>query len=65
MSDNNVFKSFVQTLIEKKAKVNVYLISGIKLVGTITEADDSGLILSEQFVNRSAISTISEVVTKA
>jgi RNA chaperone Hfq len=65
MSDNNVFKSFVQTLIEKKAKVNVYLISGIKLVGTITEADDSGLILSEQFVNRSAISTISEVVVKA
>jgi RNA chaperone Hfq len=65
MSNNNVFKSFVQTLIDCKVKVNVYLISGIKLVGTITEADDSGLILSEQFVNRSAISTISEVVTKA
>jgi RNA chaperone Hfq len=65
--NNNVFIDFVQALIEKKAKVNIYLISGIKLVGIITKVDDDSILLeaTSQLVRVSAISTISEVVTKA
>lgn len=54
--------SFIQNLIDTKAKVNVYLISGIKLIGHIQCFDQFTIRLdnesSSQLVYKQAISTI-------
>lgn len=58
----NTQDQFIQTLIDSDSKVNVYLISGIKLIGTIKAFDAHTIRLdnesSSQLVFKQAISTI-------
>lgn len=62
--NSEVRKKFVQQLIEEKRSCYVYLVSGIKLQGIISEFDDVCLILSnttDQVVHFHAISTINPI----
>jgi len=67
MSTNQqVQDAFIEQLIEKQTKVNVYLVNGIKLQGVIKEKDDFVVLLAntlEQLVYKHAISTIIPVMT--
>ena len=53
---------FIETLINSKSQVTVFLINGIKLSGVITAMDESTLYLQRdqhtQLVYKNAISTI-------
>ena len=53
---------FIQTLIDGKAQVTIFLINGVKLSGEITSYDDTTLNLKRdrhtQLVYKNAISTI-------
>ena len=58
----NTQDQFIQNLIDADSKVSVYLISGIKLIGTIKAFDAHTVRLdnesSSQLVFKQAISTI-------
>ena len=60
MKDNET--KFIQTLIDGKAQVTIFLINGVKLSGEITSYDDKTLNLKRdrhtQLVYKNAISTI-------
>jgi host factor-I protein len=60
MKDNET--KFIQTLIDGKAQVTIFLINGVKLSGEITSYDDTTLNLKRdrhtQLVYKNAISTI-------
>jgi|TARA_X000000950_G_C13649614_1_gene551084 host factor-I protein len=53
---------FIETLINSKSQVTVFLINGIKLSGVITSSDETTLYLQReqhtQLVYKNAISTI-------
>ena len=53
---------FIESLIETKSQVTVFLINGIKLSGAITASDEATLYLQReqhtQLVYKNAISTI-------
>lgn len=58
----SVEEEFINVLIESKNTVSIFLVSGIKLDGSILKSDNSGLVLEyngrTQLVYKSAISTI-------
>ena len=53
---------FIESLIDKGVNVTVFLVSGIKLGGTITDSGDNALILTRdgvsQLVMKRAVATI-------
>jgi host factor-I protein len=52
---------FIESLIEKKLRVSVYLVNGIKLQGTITQQNDRAMILegeTTQLIYKHAVSTV-------
>jgi host factor-I protein len=62
MSQNHALQtSFLQELREHKITVSIFLISGIKLHGTIEDVDDDVILLKNaitQMVYKHAISTV-------
>lgn len=56
-------EDFIQNLIQQNISVNVYLVSGIKLLGNIKEQDTYCIMLSQpngkdQLIYKHAVSTI-------
>ncbi len=59
---NEKENKFIETLVESKSQITVFLINGIKLSGVITASDETTLYLQReqhtQLVYKNAISTI-------
>lgn len=60
--DGNVEKSFIDVLISQKVNLSIYLLSGIKLTGTILKSDDKCFILvhghNMQIIYKQSVATL-------